>query len=320
MPIAKVIKAAPWTAADQVVLEACQVMPKRGVGAFAIQVRVQWQNSAGFRIYIMETASQQEQAHWVRSIEACRTGRTGKAAQGQATRRTAAPATGVSGGVAKAASPPVLHPKSAKAQKIDIVKQPWFRPAWSPDHANKYLERAAQGAFVMRDAPGRPGDFALGVQTGQQICTVLVCKSKQGRPCWAPRGSNNWFESVLDLVLFHCINPLVFGPTIRITLSLSSARQAQEAFKMRRTASVSAQPVPPTRDVKVASAVSAPAPVAAAAPAPAAPAGSMDDQGLGVLKEQVQAASDMADTDAKESEQFGQRFAACKATVDAIVA
>ena len=291
------------------------------------QVFVKWANGAGFRTYVMETASRQEQMHWMRSLEACRTGRklggpgqpTGRPGGAAAAPRPAA----TSPTVAVVAPKAVLHPASSKAQNIDIVKQPWFRPAWSPDHANKYLERAPLGAFVIRDAPGRPGDFALGVQAGSQICTVLVCKSTTGRPAWALRGSNDWFESLLDLVLLHCIRPLVLGATIRVTLSLSAARQAQEAFKMRRSASVSAQPVPPTREMNVAAAATATPAVVATAVAGAgvgSGATSHADTGLQLLKEQVQAASDMADVDAKESETFGQRFSACRIRVEAIVA
>ena len=68
----------------------------------------------------------------------------------------------------------------------------------SRDDSNRKLKAARVGDFFVRESKSKPGDYAIGVQTGKNIWTGLILQSKDGFQLG--NSGNDLFDELTDLI------------------------------------------------------------------------------------------------------------------------
>ncbi|EGD82107.1 hypothetical protein PTSG_02786 [Salpingoeca rosetta] len=80
----------------------------------------------------------------------------------------------------------------------------WFRPSMTRGEVNTILRAGHIGDFIIRESQSRPGDYAISVQTGQQIWTGLVVRTPGGFQLGERGGVT--FDDLAELVAFYSQN------------------------------------------------------------------------------------------------------------------
>jgi hypothetical protein len=71
--------------------------------------------------------------------------------------------------------------KKAKPVKVvAALTDDWFKPDAGRDDVTRQLKDARVGDFLIRESSSKPGDYAIGVQSGKQIWTGLIHSSSDG--------------------------------------------------------------------------------------------------------------------------------------------
>jgi len=80
----------------------------------------------------------------------------------------------------------------------------WFRPSMSRGEVNTILRNGRIGDFIIRESQTRPGDYAISVQTGNQIWTGLILRNGGGYNL-GERGAQT-FPELTDVIAFYSQN------------------------------------------------------------------------------------------------------------------
>eukprot|EP00045_Choanoeca_perplexa_P007736 m.71167 g.71167 ORF g.71167 m.71167 type:complete len:570 (-) comp14193_c0_seq1:29-1738(-) len=81
----------------------------------------------------------------------------------------------------------------------------WFRPSMSRGEVTTILRSGRIGDFIIRESQTRPGDYAISVQTGNQIWTGLVVRGSSGGYQLGERGGVS-FGDLTDLIGHYAQN------------------------------------------------------------------------------------------------------------------
>eukprot|EP00730_Choanoeca_flexa_P000580 TRINITY_DN10256_c0_g1_i1.p1 TRINITY_DN10256_c0_g1~~TRINITY_DN10256_c0_g1_i1.p1 ORF type:complete len:580 (+),score=144.33 TRINITY_DN10256_c0_g1_i1:76-1815(+) len=80
----------------------------------------------------------------------------------------------------------------------------WFRPSMSRGEVATILRSGRIGEFIIRESQTRPGDYAISVQTGNQIWTGLVVQRANGYQLGEKGGVS--FADLTDLIAHYAQN------------------------------------------------------------------------------------------------------------------
>lgn len=111
--------------------------------------------------------------------------------------------------------------------------QSWFRRTWGPKNVEQFLAKAPEGAFVVRDVPDAPGDFALTLKAGGKMRNMLLKRSLVGsKQYWNVHPTKQYFAHLFDLVAFCHREPFRFEGGLTVPLNIKAVRQAEEMHRV----------------------------------------------------------------------------------------
>lgn len=128
----------------------------------------------------------------------------------------------------------IYHKQSKVAKKSSYLDATWYRPEFTQQQINDYLETAEHGAFIIRLPPhavkgAHEKTVALSVQAGPRVCNVLLRAYEHSNTIWW-NVTNHYFEDLTDLVIFGTETAFNF-PKLEgsglVTLNLKSAKKAE---------------------------------------------------------------------------------------------
>ncbi|EGD73696.1 hypothetical protein PTSG_05404 [Salpingoeca rosetta] len=219
---------------------ACTSIPRRPVCDFAFKVETV--TADGPRAFYFICTSEAERETWLARLHAARTG----------DQDTSSPQQQQQDQQRRQQQKMVFVPKSEATQRLNILRQPWFRRTASSADIKHYLHGAQAGAFAITDSPGRPGDFDLWIQTGDRVIKLLILhQSYKGLTCSGLQGARVLFEHILDFVFHYCRKPIRIRQlhNQRVYLSLSACSNAENNWRARH-GTVSRPVVRPTQQRK----------------------------------------------------------------------
>ncbi|EDQ85943.1 uncharacterized protein MONBRDRAFT_33977 [Monosiga brevicollis MX1] len=206
--------------------EACTVAAKRPVGDHAIKITAKVDGN--YRSFYLETPSDKDFSIWLKTLQAVKDGKIGQAGGAQQSSKAA-----------PAGPTPTLIPKSEQAGRLDISRQPWWKPKWTEEQAAQVLTQGPEGAFFLTETPNKKHCFTVNLQTGNKVVKlILVFRKQDGRNYWCL--GLMFFEHILDFVMHYSRRPInLKAINKRIALSLANTREALAKFKaaQRRSSS-----------------------------------------------------------------------------------
>ena len=94
--------------------------------------------------------------------------------------------------------------KAAPVKIVAALTDDWFRPDMGRDEVTRQLKDARVGDFLIRESSSKPGDYAIGVQSGKQIWTGLIHASNDGYQLG--NKGNALFDELIQMVSHYMSN------------------------------------------------------------------------------------------------------------------
>eukprot|EP00047_Mylnosiga_fluctuans_P013755 m.33155 g.33155 ORF g.33155 m.33155 type:complete len:512 (+) comp5078_c0_seq1:47-1582(+) len=112
----------------------------------------------------------------------------------------------------------------------------WFRPSMGRQDVANILKDSRPGDFIIRESQTQPGDYALAVQTGNNVWTGLIINTPAGLQIG--RNGTAQFNELTDLVQYYMANTFMedaFGQPLYLRLPYDQGpagpRDNRPAFK-----------------------------------------------------------------------------------------
>eukprot|EP00043_Microstomoeca_roanoka_P010217 m.97205 g.97205 ORF g.97205 m.97205 type:complete len:584 (-) comp14821_c1_seq1:152-1903(-) len=128
-----------------------------------------------------------------------------------------------------------------QGRPVPKLTDSWFRPSMSRGEVNTILRAGRIGDFIIRESQSRPGDYAISVQTGQQIWTGLIVRTAGGFQLG--ERDNVSFDDLAELVAFYAENKFMndtngYPLTLRLPDDTEYTTEPREAAPINARASM----------------------------------------------------------------------------------